>query len=109
MVMFGLDLSFVIINLERKRLPSFVILVPERKRGIDTGIQETFDSLFDLNLRVKPEGDYYVFYVAQKCHASKPRFYTLKGEQKFSFFTLLLIYYLSSPFQSISESYAEIF
>ena len=42
--MFGLDLSFV-------------ILVPERKRGIDTGIQETFDSLFDLDLRVKPEGD----------------------------------------------------
>ena len=96
MVMFGLELSFV-------------ILVPERKRGIDTGIQETFDSLFDLDLRVKPEGDFYVFDVAQKCHASKPRFYTLKGEQKFSFFTLLLIYYLSSPFQSLSKTYAEIF
>ena len=54
--MFGLDLSFV-------------ILVPERKRGIDTGIQETFASLFDLDLRVKPEGDFYVFDVAQKCHA----------------------------------------
>ena len=43
-VMFGLDLSFV-------------ILVPERKRGIDTGIQENFDSLFDLDIRVKPEYD----------------------------------------------------
>ena len=42
--MFGLDLSFV-------------ILVPERKRGIDTGIQENFDSLFDLDIRVKPEYD----------------------------------------------------
>ena len=72
--MFGLDLSFV-------------ILVPERKRGIDTGIQETFDSLFDLDLRVKPEGDFYVFDVAQKCHASKPRFYTLKGEQKSPFYS----------------------
>ena len=70
--MFGLDLSFV-------------ILVPERKRGIDTGIQETFASLFDLDLRVKPEGDFYVFDVAQKCHASKPRFYTSKGEQKSPF------------------------
>ena len=69
MVMFGLDLSFIILVPERKRLPSFVILVPERKRGIDTGIQETFASLFDLDLRVKPEGDFYVFDVAQKCHA----------------------------------------
>ena len=42
--MFGLDLSFV-------------ILVPERKRGIDTGIQGIFDSLFDLDVRVKPEHD----------------------------------------------------
>ena len=78
--MFGLDLSFV-------------ILVPERKRGIDTGIQETFDSLFDPDLRVKPEGDFYVFDVAQKCHASKPRFYTSKGEQKspFNLFSFLSV------------------
>ena len=33
------------------------ILVPERERGIDTGIQGKFDSLSNLDLRVKPEGD----------------------------------------------------
>ena len=34
-----------------------VILVPEREQGIDTGIQGKFDSLFDLDIRVKPEYD----------------------------------------------------
>ena len=38
-VMFGLDPSVVIIKPERKRPLFSVILVPERKRGIDTGIQ----------------------------------------------------------------------
>ena len=38
-----------------------VILVPERKRGIDTGIQGKFDSLFDLDIRVKPEYGFAVF------------------------------------------------
>ena len=55
-VMFGLDLSFV-------------ILVPERKRGIDTGIQENFDSLFDLDIRVKPEYDFGDFLSKQGQHA----------------------------------------
>ena len=112
--MFGLDLSFV-------------ILVPERKRGIDTGIQENFDSLFDLDIRVKPEydrkgnrlrlgheNDRKFFCKPRNCRGKtrhifeppaahtaspfnsllsfpnttqKPRFYTLKEEQKSPFYS----------------------
>ena len=136
MVMFGLDLSFV-------------ILVPERKRGIDTGIQENFDSLFDLDIRVKPEydrkgnrlrlgheNDRKFFCKPRNCrgktrrvleppaaHTASPfnplmlfpkitprtSFLYLKRRAKVLLFTLLLTYYLSSPFQSVSESYTKIF
>ena len=136
--MFGLDLSFV-------------ILVPERKRGIDTGIQGIFDSLFDLDIRVKPEydrkgnrlrlgheNDRKFFCKPRNCkgegktrrvleppaaHTASPfnplmlfpkitprtSFLHLKRRAKVLLFTLLLTYYLSSPFQSVSESYTKIF